>query len=329
LDEFAGMQYIFHTLIPIPWLLADLLTVAITMTVIVLAVKQTRHPASILLEGFGFVFLYAAVFENFAVVQNWYIYGRSLLMIGDVPLSVPLIEMDVLIVGLWLLEKMQIPTWCKPFVVGLFGMLQDLSLDPVSINQVYTVQGATSGRWTWLVPEGMVNIYKIPVYNFPGWMLIMLYGSTFILLGRAWFKRSGYKPSVGYVYPLLAAILALLAMVSPLSQFLLWMAPIGVKGNNYEWVMLAFHLLFPFILLAVFWRGRMKNHVSLKDDFPVFAVFILFHLADILFAITARYTNVLWLVVLASLIHFGLLAIIVWAGRNARLMSAEFVLDPG
>lgn len=323
------MQYVFHTPIPIPWLLADLLTVAITVIVIIFAINRSKPPASILLEGFGFVFLYAAVFENFAVVQNWYIYGRSLLMIGDVPLSVPLIEMDVLIVGLWLLEKMQIPTWCKPFVVGLFGMLQDFSLDPVSINQVFTVQGASSGRWTWLVPEGMVNIHEIPVYNFPGWMLIMLYGSTFILLGRAWFKRSGYKPSVGYIYPLLASFLALLAMVSPLSQFLLWMAPIGVKGSNYEWVMLAFHLLVPSLLLAVFWSGRMKYRVSLKEDFPVFAVFILFHLADILFAVTAGYSEVLWLVVLASLIHFGLLAVIVTAGRNANPPSTEFVLDPG
>jgi hypothetical protein len=273
-------------------------------------------------------FLYAAVFENFAVVQGWYVYGRSLLMIGDVPLSVPLIEMDVLIVGLWLLDKMQIPNWCKPFVVGLFGMLQDFSLDPVATHQVFAPQGIASGRWTWLVPEGMVNIYKIPVYNFPGWMLIMLYGSTFILLGRAWFKRSGYKLSIGYTYPLLASFLALLTMVSPLSQFLLWLGPIGTKGSNYEWVMLAFHLLFPSILLAVFWRGRMKYQVSLKDDFPIFAVFILFHLADILFAITAGYTTVLWLVMLASLVHIALLAVIVSAGRRASLAVKEFVLGP-
>jgi hypothetical protein len=320
------MQYLFHTPIPLPWLLADLLTVAITVTVIVFLVKRGKHPASLLLEGFGFVFLYAAVFENFAVVQGWYIYGCSLLMIGDVPLSVPLIEMDVLFVGLWLLEKMQIPNWCKPFVVGLFGMLQDFSLDPVATHQIFSSQGITSGHWTWLTPEGAVNIHGIPVYNFPGWMLIMLYGSAFILLGREWFKRSGYKPSVGIIYPLLGTFLALVAMVSPLSQFLLWLGPIGAKGTNFEWGMLAFHLLFPSILLAVFWRGRMKYPISFKEDFPIFAVFILFHLADILFAITAGYTDVLWLVVLASVIHIGLLAVIVGAGRKANLPETEFIL---
>jgi len=322
------MQYFFHTPIPLPWLLADLLTVAVTMTVLVFAVKQSKYPASVLLEGFGFVFLYAAVFENFAVVQGWYIYGRSLLMIGDVPLSVPLIEMDALIVGLWLLDKTQIPDWCKPFIVGLFGMLQDFSLDPVSVNQVFTTQGIATGRWTWLVPQGMVNIYNIPVYNFPGWMLIMLYGSAFILLGRAWFRRSGYKPAVGYIYPLLATFVALLAMVSPLSQFLLWLGPLGGKGTNAEWIMLAFHFIFPTLLLVFFWRGRMKYALSLKDDFPIVAVFVLFHLADILFAVTAGYASVLWLVILSSLVHIGLLAGFFISGRNAALPAKDFVFGP-
>jgi uncharacterized membrane protein len=94
------MQYLFHTAIPIPWLLADILTLLITLVVVSSVIAKSKHPVPLLLEGFGFVFLYAGLFENFAVVNGWYVYGRSLLMIGDVPLSVPLIELDVLIVGL-------------------------------------------------------------------------------------------------------------------------------------------------------------------------------------------------------------------------------------
>jgi hypothetical protein len=311
------VQYLFQHPMPIPWLLADLLTVAVTLLVVVFIVLKSRHPAVVLLECFAFVFLYAAVFENFAVVQGWYVYGRSLLMIGDVPLSVPLIEMDVLVAGLWMLDKMRIPDWCKPFIVGLMGMLQDFSLDPVSVRQTFTMLGQTSGRWTWLLQPGMANIHDIPVYNFPGWMLIMLYGSAYILIGRSWFKRSGYKPAVGYVYPFLAILAALLTMVSPLSQVLLWLAPFFSKGSAAEWVMLAFHLVFPTVLLAVFWRGRMKSRLSLKSDLPVFAVIVLFHLADILFALTAGFHDVLWLVLLASGIHFVLLGWVVLAGRKA------------
>ncbi|MBN2386891.1 MAG: carotenoid biosynthesis protein [Anaerolineales bacterium] len=322
------MDYLFDTPIPLPWLLADLLTLAITVLVMLFVIKKSRHPAMVLLEALAFVLFYASLYENFAVVQGWYLYGHSLLTVGDVPLSVPLLEVDVLITVLWLLEKMEIPTWCKPFVAGLFGLLQDFSLDPYSIRQVYTVGERMTGRWSWILPEGAVNIYGVPVYNFPGWTLIMLYATVFILLGREWFKRSGYRPVVGYTYPFLMIFLALLAMVSPLSQFLLWLGPLFSRGSNAEWVMLAFHLLFPTILLLVFWRGRMKTPLTLGQDLPVFAVIGLFHLADILFTVAGGYYEILWLVVMTSMVHWAWLGWIYAAGRKAPPHKAGFVLGP-
>ena len=320
------MKYLFDTPIPIPWLLADLLTLLVTLLVVVFIIRKSRHPVSILLESFAFVFLYASVYENFAVVQGWYVYGHALLMVGDVPLSVPLLEVDVLITTLWLLEKMDIATWCKPFVAGLFGMLQDFSLDPYTVRQVFTVNGLTSGRWTWLLPQGAVNIYGVPVYNFPGWTLIMFYATVFILLGRWWYKRSGYKPLVGYIYPFLMIFLALMTMVSPLSQFLLWLAPFFAKGSNGEWIMLCFHLVFPVFLLVAFWRGRMKYPLSLKEDLPVFAVIGLFHLSDILFTVAGGYNEILWLILLASAVHWVLLGWIYAAGRKVISPKEAFLI---
>ncbi len=323
------MNYLFHTPIPGLWLLGDILAILIMLIVVVFIILRGKHPASALLECFAFVFLYASIFENFAVVQGWYIYGRSYLMLGDVPLSVPLIEAAVLVTTIWLLEKMEIPNWCKPFVVGLFGMLQDFSLDPVATRQVFTTQGIATGRWSWLLEPGAVNIYKIPVYNFPGWMLIMLYATTFLLLGRWWFKRSGYKPMVGYVYPFVSIILALIAMVSPISNFLLWLGPFFTKGSYVEWFMLGFHLIFPSILLAAFWRGRVKYPVTLKGDFPLFAVIVLFHLYDIISAITGGFYDILWLVLLASLVHFGLLGLIWYRSKKSpMLIENDFFYEP-
>jgi hypothetical protein len=322
------MQYLFHTSIAIPWLLADLLTLVITTLVVVFMLRNSRHPVVALLEGFAFVLLYASVYENFAVVQGWYVYGHSLLTIGDVPLSVPLIEMDVLVIVFWLLEKMDIPTWCKPFVAGLFGILQDFALDPYATRQVFTLNGLTSGRWSWLLPEGAANIYGIPVYNFPGWTLIMMYAAIFLLIGRAWFRKSGYKPAVGYVYPFAMIFLALLTMVSPLSQFLLWLAPFFTKGSNSEWIMLAFHLLVPTLLLVFFWRGRMKAPITLKTDWPAFLVIGVFHLSDILFTLAGGYTEVLWLVLLTSAVHCGLLGLIWAAGRKLQVQPETFVFEP-
>ncbi|HTX93242.1 MAG TPA: carotenoid biosynthesis protein [Anaerolineales bacterium] len=322
------MQYLFQHPMPIPWLLADLLTLSITLVLVGFLVHRSRHPVVVLLECFAFVFLYASIYENFAVVQGWYVYGRSLLMIGDVPLSVPLLEMDVLVTALWLLEKMEIPTWCKPFIVGFFGMLQDFSLDPYTVRQVFTVDGLTSGRWTWLLQPGMANIYKVPVYNFPGWMLILMYAAVYLLLGRAWFKRSGYKPVVGYVYPFLAILLALITLVTPLSQFLLWLAPFFTKGSSAEWIMLAFFLLLPTVLLAGFWRGRMKQPVSFREDLPAFLVIGLFHLSDILFTLAGGYTEILWLILLVSAVHWTLLGWIYFAGRRRKPSGKELLLEP-
>jgi len=311
------MEYVFDTPIPSPWLVADIVTVLVSLLVVAFIIRKARHPVPVILEGFAFVFLYAGLFENFAVVNGWYVYGRSLLMFGDVPLSVPLMEMDVFLVGLWLLQKMDVPNWCKPFLLGLFGMLQDFSLDPVAVRQVFTVNGLTSGRWTWLLQPGMANILStIPVYNFPGWMLIMMYATIYVLLGRRWFRHSGYKPAVGYLYPFVALLLSMITMVTPLSSFLLWLQPFFAKGSQAEWIMLAFHLAFASLLLLFAWRGRMKARLSLKGDLPIFAVAVVFHLMDIAGALAGGFSEVLPLVVASSAIHIALLGLVFSLGRR-------------
>jgi hypothetical protein len=311
------MDFLFREPMPLTWVLADLVVILVSILLLVYVIKKFKRPEIILLEMFAFVFLYASVYENAAGVQDWYIFGKSLVMIGDIPITIPLIEIDVLIVGLWMLDKMRVRTWCKPFILGLLGMLQDFTLDPLSVRQVYEVGGVVSGRWSWLIEPDAVNIYDVPVYNFPGWMLIMLYASTFILLGRWWFKRSGYKPIVGYLYPFLAMVLALSAMGSPLSRLLLWLGPFYDKGESIEWVMLAVNLSFPIALLVIFWRGRMKTALTIRDHLPILAVPVVLHLSDIVFTLVGGHTEILWLVLLVSCVHFAFLGLVYSRGRRA------------
>ncbi len=308
------MSYVFAHQIPAAWLIADIVTIVCSIAVLAFLIKKSPHPFTVLLEGLGFVLLYAGIFENFAVVQGWYVYGRSLIMFGDVPLSVPLIEMDVLLLSLWMLDAMEMPRWAVPFAAGLMGMLQDFSLDPVAVRQIASPGGVLSGRWTWLLPQGAVNIHGIPVYNWPGWMLIMLYASAWILLGRLWHRKSGYSTAVGILYPILASILSLATMVSPLSQFLLWLWPIGSKGGSMEWVMLCFHLIFPTLLLAVLWRGRMRRVMTLRSDLLVFLIPTAFHVMDVIFALSAHYALVTPMVIASSAAHLLILGVILWRG---------------
>ncbi len=162
-----------------------------------------------------------------------------------------------------------------------------------------------------------------PGFNFPGWMLIMLYGSACLLVGRWWYRKSGYRPVVGIVYPFIAMFAALLLMISPISNLLLWLGPIFQKGSSIEWIMLAFHLLVPTLLLVFFWRGRMTKKFT-AEDLPVFLVPTVLHLSDILFTFIGGYTEIVWIVLLASFAQTAFLAFAYW--NNRRLITLP---EPG
>jgi hypothetical protein len=313
------LDYIFLEPFPIDWLIQDIIAITLALLVVAFIIRREKHPVVVILEVFAFVFLYASIYENAAIVMGLYSYGRSLVMIGFVPASVPLIEACVLITGFWFLEKTSVPKWAWAPIVGLFGMLQDFSLDPLAIRQIHTVGDVTSGRWNWLFdPATNPNIMGIPVFNFPGWMLIMLYGTICLLVGRWWYKKSGYRPLVGAIYPFIAMIAALLLMISPISQLLLWLGPFFERGDPTEWVMLAVHLIVPTVLLIILWRGRMKTAFT-KADLPIFIVPIALHLTDIGFTIAGGFTEILWIVLLASVVQTGLLAF-TWL-RNRQLVG--------
>jgi hypothetical protein len=310
------LKYIFVEPFPTVWLVQDVIVILLSLFVVAFIIRRSQQPVIQLLEAFAFVFLYASIYENAACVMGLYSYGRSLVMIGFVPASVPLIEVCVLVAGLWFLEKTNLPGWAKPPIVGLFGMLQDFSLDPLAIRQTFTTTGGSlSGRWNWLITPGDANILRIPVFNFPGWMLIMLYATACLLIGRWWYRKSGYRPIVGYLYPFLAMISALALMISPVSNLLLWLGPIFQKGGPIEWVMLTFHLVIPIALLVFLWRGRMTTSFT-KGDLPIFVVPLALHLSDIVFTLIGGFTEILWIVLLASLVQGGLLLFAYLYNRN-------------
>jgi hypothetical protein len=321
------LSYIFLEPFPIDWLVQDIIAILLALFVMAFIIRREKRPAVVILEMFAFVFLYASIYENAAIVMGLYSYGRSLVMIGFVPASIPLIEACVLITGIWFLEKTSVPKWAWAPIVGLFGMLQDFSLDPLAIRQIHTVGGVTSGRWNWLIdPATDPNILGIPVFNFPGWMLIMLYGTICLLVGRWWYKKSGYRPLVGCVYPFIAMFTALLLMISPISRLLLWLEPFFDKGQPIEWVMLAFHLIVPTTLLIFLWRGRMNTRFTMAD-LPIFIVPIALHLSDIVFTIVGGFTEILWIVLLASAIQTALLVFAWLHNRQAGVMSIPVSSD--
>lgn len=299
------------------WVVPDIIILIAAIATGGFILKREEQPARVLLELVCFCFLYAAVYENFATMMKWYGYGRSVLMVFNVPLTVPIVEYLIVYSGLRWADSMAIPGWTKPLFVGVQAMIFDFSLDPVSVKLVREGLEGRIGRWTWFPAPTDVQILGEPVYNFTGWILLAGWGAAFLLLGRAWWRKSGRKPIVGILYPVLSMLAALALLCSPLSQFLLWLAPFFAKGSAGEWIMLGAWSLAFIALLAFGWRGRMNKGLGMKDEWPVYLAFGAFHLADIALCFLPGALPALPLVLAASALQWALLLLARARGRKA------------
>ncbi|MDR2336769.1 MAG: hypothetical protein LBE03_01545 [Candidatus Nomurabacteria bacterium] len=286
-SSFDGVTWTWPTLVP-EWIIPDVIVLLLGVLTIGFIIKKEKRPLPLLLEIFCFIFLYAAIYENLATIVGWYGYGQGLTMIFNVPLSVPLIEALFVYAGIRFALAMKIPKWTIPLLVGSFGVLADLTLDPLSLAQVH----GGIGRWSWFIGAGDVNIFGAPVYNYVGWFLLCGYATAFILLGRLWHEKSGYKKSIGVLYPPLTMLAALLVMVSPLSSFLLWLAPVFNKGGPSEYLMFGLVFVILAIILLV-WRGRMRHKLSWQNDYIIPVVFGIFYLTNIMFDLVAWRLDIL------------------------------------
>ncbi|MCL2783441.1 MAG: carotenoid biosynthesis protein, partial [Propionibacteriaceae bacterium] len=159
------------------WVIPDMIVLLLGVLTVGFVIRKEERPTQVLLEMFCFIFLYASIYENMATVMGWYGYGKSLVMVFNVPLSVPLIEALFVYAGLRLALKMRIQNIARVGLVGCFGVLADLTLDPLSLSQVH----GGIGRWSWYIGAGDVNIFGAPVYNYTGWFILCGYAAAFIL----------------------------------------------------------------------------------------------------------------------------------------------------
>ncbi|MFI9380454.1 hypothetical protein [Kutzneria sp. NPDC052558] len=301
------------------WVVQDLVVYVLAAIVIAYIVRREPHPAARAMELCSFTLLYSAVFENAATLAHLYTFGQSLVMVFNVPLSVPVFEAILTYSTLRVLAATRMPTWLKPLTAGLVAIVADFSLDTVAVKDFH--DGVA--RWTWHTPPGHVMIYDEPVSNFTGWAPLVGYAATFFLLGRWWHRKSGYAKAVGYVYPVAAALAALLCMFSPITSFLLYLTPFFAPGSPAEVVMLAVLLVVPAVLLALFWRGRMSARLSLADDLPIFLVIGGVPVVNLVFCVVIGATQILWLVTLAGCVLWAALAGVYAAGQKVDGSSGQ------
>ncbi|GHV48525.1 hypothetical protein FACS189499_08110 [Clostridia bacterium] len=295
------------------WVAMDIIVLLLGVYTIGFILKHEEHPKQVLLEILCFIFLFAGVYENMASVMGWYGFGKSIVMIFNVPITVPLIEALFTYAGIRFAKQMKIPNWAVVALCGIFGVFADLTLDPLALAQ----ERGSIGRWSWFIEQGDVNFFGAPVYNYCGWFLICGIGSMFILFGRHWHRKSGYNKIVGLVYPPLCFLGALTVMVSPISSFLLWLAPWGKRGSTAEYPMfIAMFILFA--LIMVIWRGKMRDTWNRRENiiFPI--VFGVFYFSNLLFdCLEGRFDILLFSLPFIAL-HTG---VCLWAWFSKKKVS--------
>ncbi|SDO83205.1 Protein of unknown function [Streptococcus equinus] len=316
------------TIVP-TWLIQDVIVLVIAALMVFYIIDHEERPKVVLMQFISFVFFYAAIFENVAVQMGiwgkpgFYAYGHSLLMIFNIPITVPIIEFLIVYSTLRLLKTLNIPVWTKPFITGLSAMIFDFSLDPVAVKQiVHTAEGVIA-RWSYYPILGEPVIYGEPVMNFTGWIYIGGYWAVFILIGEWWHKKSGYNEKVGYAYPVIASLLSLICLVSPISNFFNYMGPFFDRTSNMQWVMLIALTLISVAVLVLalvkYWNGKVNYSWNAKKDFPIMFTFVGFPLVNTIFCIIGGYTEVLWLVVLAEILLFLAWFVVSKLGKKSNL----------
>ncbi|SEJ58874.1 carotenoid biosynthesis protein [Demequina mangrovi] len=299
---------------PVSWFLFEVLSVAVFFASLIHATRRpaaTRHVLTLL----GFV-TFAAIFENIGVWQHVYDYSTDrIMMIGRVPLSILLVEAVGVYCALWLATHLRLPWWVAPFLAGLVGSVQDMTIDPSNVFDVHTIDGVASGQWNWTMTyDG--GFFGIPVFNFSGWFTMILYYCFAVAL----IQRLAERKDIGWLKtggPLIAILPALIVLVSPINLFLLYGWPLAAQGTLVaESIMLVLNLSVATFLVLRY--AKLDRPLDLKRDWIVFAIPVVLHVWDIVLAFAAQIEIAYVPSVVIGAIHIAALAFVVRAGLRAR-----------
>ena len=249
---------------PITWLVTEVLSIVVFSLCMVHALNQTDYKRR-LLELCCFV-LGAAIFEHVGVlIVGAYDYDANrIMMIGELPLSILLIEAVTVYTGMLLFEKMKLPKWTSLWIVGFWCMFTDVGIDPVYAFDTYELGGVMRAQWNW--QEYALNFLDIPFFNFSGWLLMCGVYAVLLYYSR---KLAEKKPNGWFAtaYPFVCGILLIVAIVicRPLTT-----CPVKVgemAGLYYQMVVLILHLIISTALYAKAWKTM--EGLTWKQDWVV------------------------------------------------------------
>lgn len=308
---------------PISWFLVEAFSLVLFFVCMNHAIKQ-ENPFLKTLELFGFI-LGAAIFENVGtnVAHTYYYDTRRIMMIGGVPLEILLIEASIWYAAFNLVLKLNVPVWAIPFIVGLFGSVQDMTIDPAAVFDRYALSSTVaeavnlshpgalgndilSGQWNWTYPGYDGGFFGIPFYNFSGWMYLMAFYTAWVLVGR-WLYQKYNRKIIAFSYPLIAGVLNVLCLATPVNRVLLFGKLDPAQSTLMsELIMLCLNFGFAIILLTAF-RKRLTAIDMKKDGLILFGLPVIIHTYDIVYAFAIGTIIAYVPVIVISAIHFAYL----------------------
>lgn len=184
---------------PFEFLLSEFLNIALFAACLWHAARQGKTRVFELLASL----VYGVALEWMTIkLVEAYDYGSFLIMVDTAPLAIGLGWAVIIYTAMEFTRYLRMPTYAKPFLVGLLALNIDAGMDAVAIRL---------GFWNWVIPLDH-QWFGVPWGNFFAWFVVAASFSGMLYM----FRERGWQVSVqrwkNWLYPWLALLISLLIL---------------------------------------------------------------------------------------------------------------------
>lgn len=251
---------------PFEFLLSEFLNIALFAACLWHAARQGKTRVFELLASL----VYGVALEWMTIkLVEAYDYGRFLIMVDTAPLAIGLGWAVIIYTAMEFTRYLRMPTYAKPFLVGLLALNIDAGMDAVAIRL---------GFWNWVIPLDH-QWFGVPWGNFFAWFVVAASFSGMLYM----FRERGWQVSVqcwkNWLYPWLALLISLLILAGSNYLFVNFLGRSDLGGAISMLV-----LVIPAMLVV--YTARPVVDAQSQLDPVVLAVPLVYHILFTVFGFT-------------------------------------------
>ncbi len=251
---------------PFEFLLSEFLNIALFAACLWHAARQGKTRVFELLASL----VYGVALEWMTIkLVEAYDYGSFLIMVDTAPLAIGLGWAVIIYTAMEFTRYLRMPTYAKPFLVGLLALNIDAGMDAVAIRL---------GFWNWVIPLDH-QWFGVPWGNFFAWFVVAASFSGMLYM----FRERGWQVSVqrwkNWLYPWLALLISLLILAGSNYLFVNFLGRSDLGGAISMLV-----LVIPAMLVV--YTARPVVDAQSQLDPVVLAVPLVYHILFTVFGFT-------------------------------------------